>query len=293
MLNNTLRQELQDEAVEIEKDIKDARFSTGKSYKFAVFHFKNEEKKVEVRFVKDPDKLTNPELLELGVNTEEDRRYFNSPDHPALRGVWFVDPDKSCSAPPGRPTQEQIAANTKHQLSGDIEIPDRSDTSPTSSVGENLVVGNGQDIVASTERMGLIPVTEANIDKSVPPSVASFSREEVSKIIDIVLSPHFISSRKTAGRHISKEEYRKGLETLKGWLLNKTSREQFVDVVGQMGFELKEVLLFPNQVEGRETSAKRGISILGYTITPDAIISAILKSLKGRDGIMRKLWHPA
>lgn len=79
--------------VEIKNDIEQGTLRcSGREYNYAVFRFKKENKTIEARFFKDYDKLTDEELLELGVKSDEDRRHFNSPENPALKGVWFVNP---------------------------------------------------------------------------------------------------------------------------------------------------------------------------------------------------------
>ena len=80
--------------VEIEKDIRqDSLQCSSRAYDYAIFNFKKEKKVVKVIFIKDHDRLTEDELLELGIKTGEDKQYFNSPDNPALRGVWFAAQD--------------------------------------------------------------------------------------------------------------------------------------------------------------------------------------------------------
>ncbi|MDP8299139.1 MAG: class I SAM-dependent methyltransferase [Candidatus Tantalella remota] len=72
--------------VKIKKEIGTRKFSTGKIYKYAVFHFEEKNKTIEARFFEDHEKLTDDELKELGIKTAEDKRYFFSP---GLEGVWF------------------------------------------------------------------------------------------------------------------------------------------------------------------------------------------------------------
>ncbi|MFA6636946.1 MAG: GNAT family N-acetyltransferase [Candidatus Omnitrophota bacterium] len=82
--------------VKIEPKLKDGVLTTTKrEYKAALFHLKTTNKTIEARFFKDPD-LNDDELLELGARTDEDKRhFFNSPEFPALRGVWFVGAERA------------------------------------------------------------------------------------------------------------------------------------------------------------------------------------------------------
>ena len=85
--------------VEIDNVIHTANFKcSDRDYYYALFHFKKENKDIKAIFIRDydkltdKDKLTDNELAELGVKTAEDRRhFFNSPEHPALKGVWFMN----------------------------------------------------------------------------------------------------------------------------------------------------------------------------------------------------------
>gem|GEM_PF-3174895 len=91
-LNDELKERLPGGEVEIDMELRDGVLSTGTEYKYAVFHFKKENRSIEARFFKEDVELKKKELKELGVKTTEDRRhFFNSPEHPALRGVWFVN----------------------------------------------------------------------------------------------------------------------------------------------------------------------------------------------------------
>ena len=80
---------------------------TRRAYNYVTFYFGEEKKPVEVRFVKDYATLTDDELSELGVRTEQDRKYFLSsglPDVlPELAGVWFVAPER------GRPGRSEAS----------------------------------------------------------------------------------------------------------------------------------------------------------------------------------------
>lgn len=90
-LNNELKTRLPNGEVKIEPEIKAGALSSGRQYKYAVFRFKKENKTVEARFFGDDVVLSEDELKELGVKTADDRRhFFESQEHPALRGVWFV-----------------------------------------------------------------------------------------------------------------------------------------------------------------------------------------------------------
>lgn len=75
--------------VEIEKEIKSAAFKcSGKEYKYAVFHFKKEDKTINVLFFKDHSVLTPAELTELRIKDTEKHHL----DCPGLEGVWFIKP---------------------------------------------------------------------------------------------------------------------------------------------------------------------------------------------------------
>ena len=80
--------------VQIAEEVGSREFNHGtKSYRYLTFNFEQEGKivSIEARFIKDHDKLTADERIELGVKTEKDEDYFNSVDYPSLAGVWFVD----------------------------------------------------------------------------------------------------------------------------------------------------------------------------------------------------------
>jgi hypothetical protein len=84
--------------VEIDNVIHSGSFKcSDRAYNYALFHFRKENKTIKAIFIRDydklgdKDKLTDDELAELGVKTDDDRKHFNySREHPALRGVWFV-----------------------------------------------------------------------------------------------------------------------------------------------------------------------------------------------------------
>ncbi len=79
--------------IEIGKDIKQDNLKcSGRTYEYAVFHFKKANKAIGAIFVNDNDELTDDELKELGVNTDKDREPSDSSAIPAMRGVWFVSP---------------------------------------------------------------------------------------------------------------------------------------------------------------------------------------------------------
>jgi glyoxylase-like metal-dependent hydrolase (beta-lactamase superfamily II) len=79
------------DAVYIDPEIRTSRLkTTGRVYKYATFYFGQEKKPIEVRFIKDHKNLTNEELDELGLRTEENKVYFFSQGLPDLEGVWFV-----------------------------------------------------------------------------------------------------------------------------------------------------------------------------------------------------------
>ncbi|OGW94815.1 MAG: hypothetical protein A3K16_06120 [Omnitrophica bacterium RIFCSPLOWO2_01_FULL_45_24] len=75
--------------IEIGKKIKTGVFKcSGKEYKYAVFHFKKEDKAINILFIEDRAALTSTELKELGIKNTE--KYHL--DCPGLEGVWFINP---------------------------------------------------------------------------------------------------------------------------------------------------------------------------------------------------------
>lgn len=102
--------------VEIEKDIKQGNLRcSGRTYDYAVFHFKKKNKTVNALFIKDYDKLTDDELREFGVKTAEDKRYFNSSENPALKGVWFKTQQDIWSE-----RAAEVVENARNCIIGDI-----------------------------------------------------------------------------------------------------------------------------------------------------------------------------
>ncbi len=76
--------------VEIENGIKTGYLNcTGKEYLYAIFHFKKENKDINVLFFNDHEVLTDAELQELGIMTDEDKLYFLSPES---KGIWLKKP---------------------------------------------------------------------------------------------------------------------------------------------------------------------------------------------------------
>ena len=74
--------------IEIERQIKTGIFKcSGKEYKYAVFHFKEEKKTINVSFLEDRAALTSAELAELRIQDTEKHHL----DCPGLEGVWFIN----------------------------------------------------------------------------------------------------------------------------------------------------------------------------------------------------------
>ncbi|MDP3730534.1 MAG: hypothetical protein Q8R14_03300 [Candidatus Omnitrophota bacterium] len=81
--------------VKIDKNVKTGIFQCSKrEYKYAVFHFKNENVTVTIHalFV---DNLDKGERRELGIRDDEKHHLA----YPGLEGVWFVNHDASTAAP--------------------------------------------------------------------------------------------------------------------------------------------------------------------------------------------------
>jgi anaerobic magnesium-protoporphyrin IX monomethyl ester cyclase len=93
-----------DSAVEIEKQIKTNRFKcSGKEYKYAVFHFKEAQRTINVLFFENHSNLTSDELKELRINDTE-KHYL---DCPGLEGVWFINPTSPTTAGQDLPSQQR------------------------------------------------------------------------------------------------------------------------------------------------------------------------------------------
>jgi acyl-CoA synthetase (NDP forming) len=75
-------------AIKIEKNIKQGGLKSGRSYSFVVFRFEKERKTIHALFIRDHDKLTDNELLELGIRKGEAYHL----DYTGLEGIWFVNP---------------------------------------------------------------------------------------------------------------------------------------------------------------------------------------------------------
>jgi GNAT superfamily N-acetyltransferase len=76
-----------------ERELKTSKGSRPNKYKYVTFNFGEDKKRIEARFIKDYESLTEDELKELGIRTHEDEGYFISSPLPNLEGVWFVDAD--------------------------------------------------------------------------------------------------------------------------------------------------------------------------------------------------------
>ena len=95
-----------DGEIEIGKKIKTGVFKrSGKEYKYAVFHFKEENKTINVLFLEGHAVLTPAELAELRIQNTEKRHL----DYPGLEGVWFINSTaiskQASSAPPDTETR--------------------------------------------------------------------------------------------------------------------------------------------------------------------------------------------
>lgn len=92
--------------IEIEKQIKTDNFKcSGKEYKYAVFHFREAQKTINVLFLEDHTALTAEELRELRIN---DTEMYNL-DCPGLEGVWLINP----ATAPIHATQQPLLSTRK------------------------------------------------------------------------------------------------------------------------------------------------------------------------------------
>ena len=77
-----------------ERELKSSKDSQPRKYKYVTFYFGEEKERIEARFIKDHESLTEDERQELGVRNPKDIGYLASSGLPELEGVWFVEADR-------------------------------------------------------------------------------------------------------------------------------------------------------------------------------------------------------
>ena len=113
LMSDTLRQShimhlnklFPDGAIRIERDLMQGSLKSGEVYNYAIFHFEKERKTINVLFIRDHDKLTDDELLELRI--KKDETYYL--DCPGLEGVWFVNLNLAALAPEAKARELDVA----------------------------------------------------------------------------------------------------------------------------------------------------------------------------------------
>jgi predicted phosphodiesterase len=209
-LNIELKDKLRGQ-VELADTVKTGTLPSGNRYTIAVLNIKKEGREIPVLFLRDMYITITDEdiqaLKKLGVNADID---IDSPDHPALKGVWFINP---ATEPPAQqimpsvessPVKSEDANSARSVTLKDVpKDPSRSGQAHYASIGL-LALGIGAFLTPRTVLEWILAIGATAAGLYIIYRIAKAVINISKKILDILENKFW--KRIAGGRSIDKKE---------------------------------------------------------------------------------------